>query len=54
MADDHDDRDEGEDVVLPPPLIYDAGPYRTTATDERAIQNREDRITKLDQRDRGN
>jgi hypothetical protein len=35
------------------PFIYDAGPLYTSPADERAIQANEDRITRLDRRDRG-
>lgn len=41
-----------EDAPLGP-FIYDAGPLRNRLGDERAIQAEEDRITRLDRRDRG-
>lgn len=35
------------------PFIYDAGPLENRPEDERAIQAEQDRITRLDRRDRG-
>ncbi|NBW11906.1 MAG: hypothetical protein EBR82_28125 [Caulobacteraceae bacterium] len=39
--------------ALPPPLLFDRGPMCNSPAMERAIRAEEDRITRLDRRDKG-